>query len=124
MSQSNTFAIPALDTLPAAHRIRSDEEAIAVAKQLAETFAKEASARDRERRLPVAELDAYSQSGLWAITIPQAYGGAGVSYRTLGEVIKIISAADPSLGQLPQNHFVIIEHLILDASESQKQFFF
>ncbi len=124
MSQSNTLAIPALDTLPAAHRIRSDEEAIAVAKQLAETFAKEASARDRERRLPVAELDAYSQSGLWAITIPKAYGGAGVSYRTLGEVIKIISAADPSLGQLPQNHFVIIEHLILDASESQKQFFF
>lgn len=124
MSQSNTIAIPALDTLPAAHRIRSDEEAIAVAKQLAETFAKEASARDRERRLPVAELDAYSQSGLWAITIPKAYGGAGVSYRTLGEVIKIISAADPSLGQLPQNHFVIIEHLILDASESQKQFFF
>ncbi|MFQ6333691.1 SfnB family sulfur acquisition oxidoreductase [Methylophilus sp. 3sh_L] len=124
MSQSSTISIPALETLPAAHRIRNDEEAITVAKQLAATFAKEASVRDRERRLPVAELEAFSQSGLWAITIPKAYGGAGVSYRTLGEVIKIISAADPSLGQLPQNHFVIIEHLILDASEHQKQFFF
>lgn len=124
MSQSTAFAISPIESLPAAHRIHNDEEAILVAKQLAEQFAKEASSRDRERRLPLAELEAFSQSGLWAITIPQAYGGAGVSYRTLGEVIKIISAADPSLGQLPQNHFVIIEHLILDATESQKQFFF
>lgn len=124
MSQSQPSVIKALETNSPAHRIRNDEEAITVAKALAASFAKEASVRDRERRLPLAELDAFSQSGLWAITIPKTYGGAGVSYRTLGEVIKIISAADPSLGQLPQNHFVIIEHLILDASESQKQFFF
>ncbi|MCB5184329.1 SfnB family sulfur acquisition oxidoreductase [Methylobacillus gramineus] len=121
MSQ-DTIALPRFETI--AHRISSDEEAISVAHQLAEQFRKEASERDRDRRLPVAELDAFSQSGLWAITIPKAYGGVGVSYRTLGEVIRIISAVDPSLGQLPQNHLVVVEHLILDASEAQKQFFF
>ncbi|MPS49147.1 SfnB family sulfur acquisition oxidoreductase [Methylobacillus sp.] len=113
---------PRLKTV--AHRIRSDEEAIQVAHQLAKEFEKEASERDRHRKLPIAELDAFSQSGLWAMTIPGEYGGAGVRYRTLGEVIRIISAVDPSLGQLPQNHFVVVEHLMLDASEAQKRFFF
>ena len=107
-----------------AHIIKSDEEAIQVAHQLAAVFAKEAAQRDRNRQLPIKEVETYSQSGLWAITVPKSYGGAEVSYQTLSEIIKIISAADPSLGQLPQNHFVIVEHLVLDATESQKKFFF
>lgn len=119
---SLTIEAPRLNTV--AHRIRSDEEAIQTAQQLAKQFHQEASERDRHRRLPIAELDAFSQSGLWAITIPREYGGTGVSYRTLSEVIRIISAVDPSLGQLPQNHFVVVEHLILDANEAQKRFFF
>ncbi|SNR83757.1 sulfur acquisition oxidoreductase, SfnB family [Methylobacillus rhizosphaerae] len=113
---------PYLSTV--AHRISSDAEAIQVAHTLAEQFREKASERDRKRILPIAELDAFSQSGLWAITIPKEYGGAGVSFRTVGEVIRIISAVDPSLGQLPQNHLVVVEHLILDASEAQKRFFF
>ncbi|KIQ04385.1 MULTISPECIES: SfnB family sulfur acquisition oxidoreductase [Pseudomonas] len=108
----------------AAHLIRSDAEAIEVARELAEAFAVEAAARDRDRRLPWAELDRFSQSGLWAITVPRAYGGAGVSYATLVEVIALISAADASLGQLPQNHFGVINNLSLTASEEQKQRFF
>ncbi|WP_437880999.1 SfnB family sulfur acquisition oxidoreductase [Pseudomonas sp. LRF_L74] len=107
-----------------AHIIGSDAEAIEVARQLAEEFAKEAALRDRERRLPWAELDRFSQSGLWAITVPKAHGGAGVSYVTLGEVIATISAADPSLGQLPQNHFGVTSNLSLTASEEQKQRFY
>ncbi len=107
-----------------AHIIKNDDEAIAVAHLLAAEFAHEAALRDRKRQLPIKELEAFSQSGLWAITVPKAYGGTEVSYKTLGEVIKIISAVDPSLGQLPQNHLVVVEHLVLDATESQKKFFF
>ncbi|MEJ5059986.1 acyl-CoA dehydrogenase family protein [Pseudomonas sp. MYb330] len=77
-----------------AHVIRSDAEAIAVAQKLAARFAVDASVRDRERRLPVGELDEFSASGLWGITVPKAYGGASFSYVTVAEVIKIISAAD------------------------------
>lgn len=80
--------------------------------------------RDRERRLPVAELDEFSASGLWGITIPKAYGGAGVSYVTVAEVIKLISAADPSLGQIPQNHLGVVDILLQTASEEQKQHYF
>ncbi|MGY4816707.1 SfnB family sulfur acquisition oxidoreductase [Pseudomonas chlororaphis subsp. piscium] len=107
-----------------AHIIRSDAEAIAVARTLAERFAVEASVRDRERRLPFAELDEFSASGLWGITIPKAYGGAGVSYVTVAEVIKIISAADSSLGQLPQNHLGVLDILLQTASEEQKRYYF
>lgn len=107
-----------------AHRIASDAEAIETARALALVFAREASERDREGRLPLAEVEAFSQSGLWAITVPKAYGGAGVSAVTLAEVIAIISAADPNLGQIPQNHFYLVEALRLDATEEQKRFFF
>ena len=110
--------------LQPAHIIRSDAEAIAVATELAKRFAVEAGVRDRERRLPVAELDEFSASGLWGITIPKAYGGAGVSYVTVAEVIKLISAADPSLGQIPQNHLGVVDILLQTASEEQKQHYF
>lgn len=104
-----------------AHVIASDAEAIATAHRLAAEFAKGAARRDREGILPVGEIEAFSQSGLWGITVPKAYGGADVSYATVGEVFKIISAADPSLGQLPQNQFANLVHIILDATHEQKQ---
>ena len=69
---------------PDAHRIASDAEAIRVAQTLAAEFAVEAADRDRTRRLPAAELDRFSGSGLWGITVPKAYGGAGVSLRDPG----------------------------------------
>lgn len=114
------FAPRPRPTTPA-HRIRSDEEAIAVARRLAEAFAVDASLRDRERLLPVDEIDAFSQSGLWGITVPKAYGGAGVSYATLAEVIRIVAQADSSIAQIPQNHLALVAHVILDATEDQKR---
>lgn len=107
-----------------AHLIRSDQEAIDIAKDLAESFKQEAALRDHERRLPLKEVQQYSQSGLWGITIPKEYGGAGVSYKTLAEVVKIIASADSSLGQIAQNHWVFLEHIRLDASPEQRAFYF
>lgn len=109
---------------PAAHVIGSDAEALEAARALAGRFAEEASVRDRERRLPVAELDEFSASGLWAITVPKAYGGAGVSYVTVAEVIKLVSAADPSLGQIPQNHLGVLDILLQTGTEEQKRHYF
>lgn len=108
----------------AAHIIQTDAEAIQIAKELASVFKVEAAKRDHERRLPLSEIQQYSQSGLWGITIPKQFGGAGVSYKTLVEVVKIISSADSSLGQIAQNHWAFIEHIRLDASKEQQTFFF
>ncbi|WP_022979759.1 SfnB family sulfur acquisition oxidoreductase, partial [Ideonella sp. B508-1] len=104
-----------------AHIIRSDAEAIAVARRLAGEFATESSLRDREGYLPIAEVNAYSQSGLWGITVPKAYGGAGVSYATLAEVIRILAEGDSSIAQITQNHLALVAHIELDGTEAQKK---
>jgi alkylation response protein AidB-like acyl-CoA dehydrogenase len=79
------------------------------AHRLAEVL--RAGARDRIRRLPVADINAFSASGLGAITVPQAYGGPDISNVTLAEVVAIISAADTSLGQMSQNQLVFYRML-------------
>ncbi len=103
-----------------AHVVRSDQEAIEVAKALAKDFAATASERDRARAKPIAELDAFSQSGLWSINVPKAFGGPEVSYVTLAKVIEIVSAADPCIGQIPQNHLGVVA-AIRTVSEPKQQ---
>ncbi len=93
---------------PPAHVVTSDREALDIAHRLAAEFALGAARRDRERLLPYAELDRFSASGLWAMTVPAALGGADVSYKTVAKVIEIIAAADGSLGQIPQNHLSVM----------------
>lgn len=107
-----------------AHRIRTDAEAIGIASELAREFALGAAERDRDRRLPLEEIERFSSSGLWAISVPKDHGGAGVSAATLAEVTAIISAADSSIGQIPQNHFYMVEALRLAGSEEQKRHYF
>src|SRR5207253_206609 len=90
--------VPKFNPAPMAHLIRSDAEAVEIAHKLAADFAAEAAVRD-EIGLTAAQVDRFSSSGLWGMSVPKDYGGAGVSFVTLGEVIKVISAADLSLGQ-------------------------
>ena len=104
--------------------IRDDAQALSAARQLAAQFAPGAVLRDRQRLLPWDEMDAYSASGLLGITVPRAFGGAGVSNGTLAEVVATIAAADGSLGQIPQNHFYALEVLRVGGSASQQRFFF
>jgi SfnB family sulfur acquisition oxidoreductase len=104
--------------------IKSDAEAIAIARKLAEDFEKGASERDRARKWPIEELDTFSQSGLWSINVPKKFGGPEVSYATLSKVIQIISAADPSLGQIPQNHLGVLAAIRTVSDEAQQKLFF
>jgi SfnB family sulfur acquisition oxidoreductase len=104
--------------------IRSDNEAIETARRLAAEFAVDAATRDRERRLPLDEIEAFSASGLWGISVPRAFGGIDVSLRTIAQIFDTISAADSSLGQIPQNHFATLERLRHDGTPAQQDFFF
>ncbi|MBU3848276.1 MAG: SfnB family sulfur acquisition oxidoreductase [Candidatus Acinetobacter avistercoris] len=107
--------------IPSAHIIRSDAEALEIAHVLAEKFKSNAIQRDLERTLPFAEIEQYSQSGLWAITVPKQYGGADVSSYTLAQIIALISGVDGSIGQIPQNHFYALEILRNTGTEQQKK---
>ncbi|MGO4714617.1 SfnB family sulfur acquisition oxidoreductase [Bradyrhizobium sp. 2TAF24] len=103
--------------------IRSDEEAIAVAREIAAQIAVRAAERDRQRILPFEELDLVSQAGLWAINVPRAYGGAGVSYATVGQVFAILASADASIAQIQQNHNSAVHWLAALGTAEQKSFF-
>jgi len=109
---------------PHAHVIANDAEAISVAHRVATLLREGAAERDRNREVPADIVDAYSNSGLWGITVPREHGGAEVSFATLAQVIAIVSAADPSLGQIPQNHYCLLEDIRLQGTDEQKRFFF
>ncbi|NEI32664.1 SfnB family sulfur acquisition oxidoreductase [Rhizobium leguminosarum] len=115
---------PVLRPSQPAHIIKTDAEAIAIAKTLAAEFVKESAARDRDRIWPVKELDAFSQSGLWSINVPKAFGGPEVSYATLAKVIEIISAADSSIGQIAQNHLGVVAAIRTVSDPAQQQLLF
>lgn len=102
------------------HRIRSDAEALAAARAVARVFAAGAAERDRDRRLPWAEIAAFTESGLGGITVPRAHGGAGVSHATLAEVFAILAAADGSAAQIPQNQFGVLALVAAAASPAQQ----
>ncbi|MCX4878565.1 MULTISPECIES: SfnB family sulfur acquisition oxidoreductase [unclassified Streptomyces] len=107
-----------------AHVIADDAEALAVAAALAEDFRAEASARDVERRLPRAELDRLSASGLLAVTVPAEHGGADVTASTLAEIFRLLASADGSIAQIPQSHFAYVNVIRRQGSEEQRKFFF
>lgn len=105
-------------------RLTSTEQALEAARDFAATLETDAVARDRDRILPWREIEHYSASGLWGITVPQEYGGLGASSGILTQVIATIAAADGNFGHIPQNHFYALEVLRVGASHAQKTFFY
>lgn len=116
--QSDLDVAPLL--LPAAV-LRNDAEALTAAHELAQAARLQAAKRDQQRKLPWAQIEQFTRSGLGSISIPREYGGPQVSFVTLADVFAIISAADPALGQIPQNHFGILHLLQGAATERQKK---
>ncbi|TBF64356.1 SfnB family sulfur acquisition oxidoreductase (plasmid) [Rhizobium leguminosarum] len=129
LSTNNTeYAAKAVPPVPRpsepAHIVKTDAEAIAIAKTLAAEFIKDSAVRDRDRIWPVKELDAFSQSGLWSINVPKAFGGPEVSYATLARMIEIISAADSSIGQVAQNHLGVVAAIRTVSDPAQQKLLF
>lgn len=107
-----------------AHVIADEAEALAVAAALTDEFRAGAAARDAERRLPRAELDRLSASGLLAVTVPAEHGGADVGAGTLAEIFRLLGSADGSLAQIPQSHFVYVNVIRRQGTDEQRKFFF
>ncbi|MBC3420857.1 SfnB family sulfur acquisition oxidoreductase [Pseudomonas sp. RW3S2] len=126
-SQPNTQFHSDIDSSPLllpAKVLRNDTEALQAARELAETARQQASRRDQQRKLPWAEIELFTRSGLGSISVPKAHGGPELSFATIAEVFRLISAADPALGQIPQNQFGLLHLLRLTASEAQQALIF
>ena len=55
--------------------------------------------------------------------MPKQYGGAEVSSHTVAQVIALLSGADGSIGQIPQNHFYALEVLRIWHRSSEKRLY-
>ncbi|ORM71958.1 SfnB family sulfur acquisition oxidoreductase [Pantoea rwandensis] len=101
--------------------LTSDAQAIAAAHHIAEQAKSGAVERDQQRIYPLTLLNQFTLLGLGSISVPKQFGGAGLSFQTVAEVFRVISASDPSLGQIPQNHFGLIQFILGEGEPSQQQ---
>ncbi|MBW0270444.1 SfnB family sulfur acquisition oxidoreductase [Nocardia sp. MH4] len=111
-------------TVVTAARITTAAQALAIATELAADFAQGAAERDHTRRLPHEELDQLSASGLLAITVPAAFGGADLPPSVVAEVFRILATADPNIAQVPHSHFVYLNLLRLAGTPAQQREYF
>lgn len=101
--------------------VLDDGQAVRTARQLAQEIAAGAAERDRRRILPVAEVRSLAESGLLAVTVPKAYGGAGLPPSVVAEVFRIVSAGDPNVAQIPHSHFVYLNQALQQGTEAQQR---
>ena len=102
-------------------QIRSNAEAIAIAKEVAAEIAAIAADPASNKTLPYRQAALISQSGLTAIYVPQQFGGLGADIPTVVEVVRIISAADGGVGQLLQIHNVMLRGVLNGYDEEVRQ---
>lgn len=86
-----------------------------------EIIAPNAAEFDRNATFPWVNIEAINALGLNAIFVPEAYGGAPMSYRLYLECVAIISAACASTGIIYATNFHGMKPLIDFGNEEQKQ---
>lgn len=71
---------------------QNEAEWVERAAQVAKILAEDVAVRDREQKIPVAEVSLLKSSGLLKVLGPTKYGGGGqgwdVAYKTIREVAK------------------------------------
>jgi alkylation response protein AidB-like acyl-CoA dehydrogenase len=109
-----------LDVLPA---LPSEErQLLDSVKALARAeIAPRAAAYDRTAEFPWDNIDAINALGLNAMFVPEAYGGAGLSYAAYLACVREISAACASTGIIWATSFHATKPLIDFGTEEQKQ---
>ncbi|HEX4012163.1 MAG TPA: SfnB family sulfur acquisition oxidoreductase [Solirubrobacteraceae bacterium] len=101
--------------------IAGEAQAIAVARDFAESIADGAAERDRAGMPPRAEMARFDASGLLGIMVPRAYGGPELAPTALAEVFRIIAAADPAIAQTPQAHYLFVDTLAFLGTDAQQR---
>jgi SfnB family sulfur acquisition oxidoreductase len=109
---------------PPAKIIKTDQEAVNQAYQVADFALEGRRQRDQQRQLPYAEVAQFSQRGLGGVRIPRAYGGAFIANKTLAQIFRIIAKSDANLGQIPQNQFGLLNIIDVLGSAAQKKFIY
>ena len=107
MTTSTDSAVPAPLTASGDHPALRERFAPVI-----EEIAAGSPARDRERRLPHAEVRALADAGFTALTVPVAQGGHGAGIETFFRLLIDLGEADSNLPQLLRAHFSHVEELL------------
>lgn len=92
-----------------------------VDRMVEQVIAPNASRVDKTGEFPWENVEAINQLGLNSIFIPEAYGGALMSFRVYLAVVKRISEACASTGIIYATNFHAMKPLIQFGSEEQKE---
>ena len=94
----NAFASSALP--------QTEQEWISRASQVAQILAEDVTVRDREQKIPEAEVSLLKSSGLTKVLGPTKFGGGGQSWDVGYKVIREVAKGDGSLGMLLGYHLL------------------
>jgi len=106
-------------TAPPAH----EQAWIDTVTRLAVGFAEREAHYDEVGEIPLENLNALSGCGLDVACLPVSAGGEGLSFRTIGAVVAIISAACPSTGALWLMHIGAAHGLVTLGDPAASAFF-
>jgi len=101
-----------------------DERALlgALKSYLTDRVVPTAAERDASGAFPHDLVGELAELGVFGLQVPEAYGGLGLPTRTAARIIEEIGWADGSLGLTVASHNSLATgHLLLDASEAQKE---
>ncbi|NKX55133.1 acyl-CoA dehydrogenase family protein [Arthrobacter mobilis] len=80
-----------------------------------ERIAEGASAREKDHRLPFAEIKELAQAGFGALRVPVADGGFGASLPQLFRLLAELAAADSNIPQALRGHFAFVEDRLVSS---------
>ncbi|QEO08916.1 acyl-CoA dehydrogenase family protein [Protaetiibacter larvae] len=72
----------------------------------------DAVTRERERRLPYAEVELLREAGFTRVTLPVEFGGDGAGPAELFELLAELARRDPNVAQLFRSHFSFIDRTL------------
>jgi alkylation response protein AidB-like acyl-CoA dehydrogenase len=81
-------------------------DAPAVAREVAEVLAADVVARDSAGGTPAGEVALLRGAGLLPLLVPAEHGGSGAGWETAYDVVRTVTAVDPSIGQLLGYHYL------------------
>ena len=75
-----------------------------------------ASEREREHRLPTAEIRELADAGFGAVRVPVEFGGSGATLPQLFRLLTELAAADSNIPQALRGHFALVEDRLVARS--------
>ena len=77
---------------------------------------------DRQGRFPLELVPPLAELGLWGMTVPAAYGGAGLDMMSIALAIEALASGDGGIALAVASHNSLCSgHIVQFASEEQKQ---